>query len=109
MARIPQPSLFRWNQIDAASDLDRLRLVLEALASVDEPLVRFLKQRRDKGRDDYPIRPTWNALIAGIVFPSYPRPYPRPTREDQIGIVGENPEGIGSLVRDALEPRSDAV
>ena len=66
MATIPQPSLFSWQQIDAASDLDRLRLVLSALP--DEELVRFLEKQRGKGRDDYPIRPTWNALIAGIVF-----------------------------------------
>ncbi|MBI5499247.1 MAG: transposase, partial [Deltaproteobacteria bacterium] len=66
MAKIAQKRLFTWKQIDAASDLDRLRLVLEALP--DEEFVRFLEQRRDRGRDDYPIRPTWNALIAGIVF-----------------------------------------
>jgi hypothetical protein len=66
MAKIPQTGLFQWKQIDTASDLDRLRLVLEALP--DEPLVRLLEQRRDRGRDDYPIRPTWNALIAGVVF-----------------------------------------
>ena len=66
MAAIPQPSLFSWQQIDTSSDLDRLRLVLSALP--DEPLVRFLEQRRGRGRDDYPVRPMWNALIAGIVF-----------------------------------------
>lgn len=68
MATIPQPSLFNWRQIDTASDLDRLRLVLEALSLHDEPLVFFLEQRRGRGRDDYPVRPMWNALIAGIVF-----------------------------------------
>ena len=66
MATIPQSSLFSWNQLDVASDLDRLRLVLSALP--DEPLVRFLEERRGHGRDDYPVRPTWNALLAGIVF-----------------------------------------
>lgn len=66
MATIPQPSLFSWQQIDASSDLHRLRLVLAALP--DEPLVRLLEQRRGRGRDDYPVRPMWNALIAGIVF-----------------------------------------
>jgi hypothetical protein len=68
MATIPQPSLFSWKEIDAASDLDRLVLVLSALALFDEKLMTFLEQRRDKGRDDYPIRPMWNAVIAGIVF-----------------------------------------
>lgn len=66
MARIPQPFLFSWKEIDEASDLDRLILVLSVLA--DEKLVSFLEQKRGKGRDDYPIRPMWNALLAGIVF-----------------------------------------
>jgi len=66
MATIPQPFLFTWKEIEAASDLDRLRLVLDALP--DEELVALLEARRGKGRNDYPVRPTWNALIAGIVF-----------------------------------------
>ena len=66
MATIAQRSLFSWKQIDAASDLDRLRLVLSVLP--DEPLVATLEKQRGRGRDDYPIRPTWNALLAGIVF-----------------------------------------
>jgi hypothetical protein len=68
MATISQPFLFSWREIDAASDLDRLALVLEALSSVDEKLVSFLEQRRGRGRDDFPIRPMWNAVIAGIVY-----------------------------------------
>lgn len=66
MAIIPQTRLFSWEEVDAASDLDRLLLVLSALP--DEPLMRRLEQRRGRGRDDYPIRPTWNAVIAGIVY-----------------------------------------
>jgi hypothetical protein len=66
MATIPQPFLFSWKEIDEASDLDRLRRVLDVLP--DEALVSFLEQRRGRGRDDYPIRPMWNAVIAGIVF-----------------------------------------
>ena len=66
MAIIPQPFLFSWHEIDAASDLDRLRLVLAALP--DETLVGYLELRRGRGRNDYPIRPMWNAVIAGIVF-----------------------------------------
>jgi hypothetical protein len=42
MARIPQPYLFGWKEIDAASDLDRLRLVLDVLP--DEDLVSFLEE-----------------------------------------------------------------
>jgi hypothetical protein len=66
VATIAQRSLFSWQQIDTDSDLNRLGLVLSALP--DEPLVRLLEQRRGRGRDDYPVRPMWNALIAGIVF-----------------------------------------
>jgi len=68
VATIPQPQLFQWHEIDTASDLDRLKLVLVALSLVDESLVSYLEAKRGKGRDDYPIRPMWNALIAGIVF-----------------------------------------
>lgn len=66
MAMIPQRSLFSWENIEAASDLDRLRMVLAALP--DERLVSKMEKERGKGRDDYPVRPVWNALIAGIVF-----------------------------------------
>ena len=65
MATIPHPYLFSWNEIDVASDLDRIGLLLSALP--DEEIVSFLEKRRGKGRNDYPIRPTWNAVIAGIV------------------------------------------
>lgn len=66
MALLPQRTLFSWTGIEASSDLDRLRLVTSAMP--DEPLMERLEKRRGKGRDDYPIRPTWNALVAGIVF-----------------------------------------
>lgn len=66
MATIPQPALFNWNHVDVSSDLDRLRLVLSALP--DEALMRELETARGKGRNDYPVRPMWNAVIAGIVF-----------------------------------------
>mgnify|MGYP006290711605 CR=1 FL=1 len=66
MARIPQKPLFCWDQIDELGDLERLRLVLDALP--DETLMQALEQHRGRGRDDYPIRPVWNSLLAGIVF-----------------------------------------
>ena len=34
----------------------------------DEDLLRALERRRGRGRDDYPIRAMWRALVAGIVF-----------------------------------------
>lgn len=66
MAKIAQKNIFSWKEIDAASDLNRLRLVLSVLP--DEELMLHLESRRGRGRDDYPIRPTWNALIAGIIY-----------------------------------------
>jgi hypothetical protein len=58
--------LLKWYQIDAASDLERLSLVLEAIP--DEPLMKTLEQERGRGRDEYPIRATWNSVLAGVVF-----------------------------------------
>lgn len=66
MAIIPQKRLLDWTQIDAASDLERLNLVLQALP--DEALMQVLERHRGKGRDDYPVRCTWNSLVAGVVF-----------------------------------------
>lgn len=66
MAIIHQPGLFSWEQVDAASDMDRLRRVLEALP--DEALMLALEAERKGKRDDYPLRAVWNSLIAGVVF-----------------------------------------
>ena len=66
MAIIAQTKLFSWEKIDASSDLDRLRFVLESIP--DEALMRKLESARGHGRNDYPIRPVWNSILAGIVF-----------------------------------------
>jgi len=66
MAIIPQRGLFRWEEVEGLGDLERLRLVLSALP--DEPLMAVLERERGHGRDDYPIRPMWNSLVAGVVF-----------------------------------------
>ncbi len=66
MAIIPHRSLFSWKNVESKSDLDRLRLVLEALP--DEALMVRLERQRGKGRDDYPVRAIWNSLLAGVVF-----------------------------------------
>ena len=60
------PFLFSWNDVEARSDLDRFYLVRDNLP--DENIVMVLEKRRGNGRDDFPIRAMWNALIAGIVF-----------------------------------------
>ena len=66
MAIITQPQLFSWEQVDASSDLDRLRMVLESLP--DEQLMQTLEKERMRRRNDYPIRAVWNSVLAGIVF-----------------------------------------
>ena len=66
VATILQRQVFCWEEVEVSSDLDRLRRVLEALP--DEDLVRVLEHRRGKGRDDFPVRACFNAVIAGIVF-----------------------------------------
>jgi hypothetical protein len=66
VATIPQPFLFSWDQVDAASDLDRLGLVLSAMP--DEKLMIALELDRGRGRDEYPVRPMWNSVLAGVVF-----------------------------------------
>jgi len=66
MAIIHQPGLFSWEQVEATSDLDRLRMLLEALP--DEQLMRVLEAERKGRRDDYPLRAVWNSILAGIVF-----------------------------------------
>ena len=66
MATIAQKQLFQWDQIEALGDLARLKLVLDNLP--DEALMKKLEHHRDRGRDDFPIRAMWNALVAGAVF-----------------------------------------
>ena len=47
-------------------ELRRLEFVLDNLP--DEELVAALEARRGWGRDEYPVRPMWCALVAGVVF-----------------------------------------
>ena len=66
MAKIVQPLLFNWDAIEAKSDLERFYLVRDNLA--DEDIVMTMEQIRGNGRDDFPVRAMWNAVLAGIVF-----------------------------------------
>jgi hypothetical protein len=66
MAIISQRELFNWEHIEAASDLDRLTMVLNAIP--DEHLMQVLEAERKGRRDDYPIRAVWNSVLAGVVF-----------------------------------------
>ena len=66
MAKLITPYLFTWQEVEARSDLERLRLVLDHIG--DEGLMQKLEEHRKWGRDDYPIRPVWNSVLAGIVY-----------------------------------------
>lgn len=66
MAAMMQTNLFSWNAIEARSDLDRLKLVIDHLPAAR--LVQYLEVMRGHGRDDYPVQAMWNVLLAGIVF-----------------------------------------
>jgi transposase len=66
MAIIPQMSLFSWEDVEELGDLERLRLVLDNMP--DEALVEQWEKDRKNGRDDYPLRAVWNAILAGVVF-----------------------------------------
>ena len=44
MATLPRPQLFCWDSVDQLGDLQRLRLVLDALP--DEPLMQALEAER---------------------------------------------------------------
>lgn len=66
MAIIAQKQLFGWSDIEILGDLERLKLVVTYLP--DEKLVSALEQERGRGIDDYPVRPVWNSILAGVVF-----------------------------------------
>jgi hypothetical protein len=61
-----EPSLFSWQEVEARSDLQRFYLVRDHLP--DARLVQYLEVMRGRGRDDYPVRAMWNAVLAGVVF-----------------------------------------
>ena len=66
MAIISQRQLFSWKEIKNLADLERFSLLLEHLP--DERLMQVLEARRGRGRDDYPVRPVWNSILAVIVY-----------------------------------------
>ncbi|MCK4423518.1 MAG: transposase [Candidatus Omnitrophica bacterium] len=63
---IVEKSLFGWRDADSEGDLYRLRMMMELLP--DEILMKFMELFRGRGRNDYPIRPVWNSILAGILY-----------------------------------------
>jgi transposase len=66
MAKIYQKSLFSWKDVEELGDLERLQLVIEHLP--DQKLISLLQRQRGQGRNDYPVTPIWNSLLAAIVY-----------------------------------------
>jgi hypothetical protein len=77
-----EASLFTWQDVDAHSDLERFYFVRDHLP--DEQLVQYLEVMRGQGRDEYPVRAMWNAILAGVVFQ-------HPSIESLIRELGRNP------------------
>ena len=63
---ISQYTFSDYGEIEVLGDLERFRLALHGMD--DEALMQKLESRRYKGRNDYPIRVTWNLIIAMKVF-----------------------------------------
>lgn len=66
MAKIIQQKIFRWEDVEASGELERLRMVIEAMP--DEELMKIMEVERKGRRDDYPVRSVWNSILAGIVY-----------------------------------------
>ena len=54
---------FSWQQVDSLSDLNRLRLVLDALPDAD--IINALSEMRADGRNEYPVSAMWRSLVSG--------------------------------------------
>lgn len=63
---IPQMKLFEENDFENLGDLERLKMVLDALE--DGKLVQKLYKIRGKGRNDWPCEAMWNSFIASFLF-----------------------------------------
>ena len=55
-------TLFAWDAVETRSDLERFYLVHDHLP--DSDLIAALEAKRGPSRDDYPVIPMWNAIIA---------------------------------------------
>jgi hypothetical protein len=62
---IVEQNLFSWQEVDAKSDLQRLKNMLQVIP--DEKMMKVLELKRGQGRDDYPIRAIWNSILAGVI------------------------------------------
>ena len=91
-------SLFSWDAVEARSDLDRFYLVRDHLP--DEAIIAALEAKRGQGRDDFPVRAMWNAVLAGMVFQ-------HPSGESLLRELNRNPALLEACGFDPL-PRQSA-
>ena len=87
-------SLFSWDAVEARSDLDRFYLVRDHLP--DEAIIAALEAKRGQGRDDFPVRAMWNALLAGMVFQ-------HPSGESLLRELNRNPALLEACGFDPLQ------
>ncbi len=66
MAIIQHKYIFSWKNFENIGDLERFKLLIKYLP--DEKLMRALESKRNKGRNDYPIRAIWNSLLASVIY-----------------------------------------
>ncbi|MGD1075262.1 MAG: hypothetical protein ABR903_04175 [Thermodesulfovibrionales bacterium] len=66
MARIIQQKIFSRKAVEVSGELERLKMVIEAIP--DDNLMEVLEAERKGRRDDYPIRPAWNSILAEAVY-----------------------------------------
>ena len=66
MKIIPQMKLFEESDFENLGDLERLRMVLDALN--DGELIHRLYKIRGKGRNDWSCEAMWNSFIASFLF-----------------------------------------
>ena len=66
MKIITQISLFDDTQNENFGDLERLQKVFDNIP--DDKLIRKLKEKRGKGRNEWPVEAMWNSFIASFIF-----------------------------------------
>lgn len=66
MKIITQISLFDDTQNENLGDLERLQKVFDNLP--DEKLIQKLKEKREKGRNEWTVEAMWNSFIASFIF-----------------------------------------
>ena len=100
MATPEQSLLFSWGDVELLPDLRRLEFVLDHLP--DEGILAALERRRGRGRNDFPVRAMWRALVAGVVLQ-------HPTAAALLRELGRNAQLLALCGFEALPRQTAAV